>query len=111
MIHSSDQLKALVRNESGGDNNKALLMIRKFMMDRFLERLSVSSFRDNFILKGGILVSSMAGIENRSTMDIDTTIQGFNLDEETVFHVINEIAGVSLEDEVTFLIKKITHRQ
>ena len=67
MIHTSRQLKALVRNMSKGDSTKALIIIRNYIMERFLERLSVSPYRNNLILKGGTLVSAMVGLDNRSS--------------------------------------------
>jgi predicted nucleotidyltransferase component of viral defense system len=81
MIHTSRQLKALVRNLSKGDSAKAQIIIRNYVMERFLERLSLSPYRDNLILKGGTLVSAMVGIDNRSTMDVDATIRGIDLSE------------------------------
>lgn len=71
MIRNAVQLKAKVRNLSGGDNTKALTLIRIFLMERFLERVALSKYRNNFILKGGMLVSSMVGLNTRATMDID----------------------------------------
>jgi len=68
MIHTARQLKTLVRNRSNSDSKKAQTLIRIYTMERFLERLSVSKYRDNFILKGGILVSSMVGVDRRSTI-------------------------------------------
>ena len=59
---------------SKSDSNKAMIIIRNYVMERFLERLAVSSYRDNLILKGGTLVSAMVGLDNRSTMDVDTTV-------------------------------------
>ena len=58
--------------------------MRIYMMDRFLERLSQSLYRDNFIIKGGILVTSMDGVAMRSTMDIDASIKNLNLNEENI---------------------------
>ena len=79
MIKTARQLKALVQNRTKGDSGKAQLLIRNFMMERFLERVSLSQYKDNFILKGGMLVSSMVGLDNRATMDIDTTLKIFRL--------------------------------
>jgi len=77
MIHTSRQLKALVRNMSKGDSAKTQIIIRNYVMERFLERLSISSFRDNLILKGGTLISAMVGLDSRSTMDIYATVKTF----------------------------------
>lgn len=84
MIHTSTQLKALIRNESHGDNAKAMTLIRNYEMERFLERLSLSKYRDRLILKGGLLIASMVGLDNRATMDIDTTIRNYNLSTDDV---------------------------
>ena len=70
MIKTSRQLKDLVHNKSGGDSNKAQIIIRNYIMERFLERVSLSPYKEKFILKGGMIISSMVGINNRSTMDI-----------------------------------------
>ena len=75
MIHTSKQLKDLVRNMSKEIGIDAHILIRKFMMERLLERVSSSKYKDNFILKGGMLVSALVGVEMRATMDIDTSIK------------------------------------
>lgn len=79
MIHTAKQLKDKVRNVSNGDNDVAKVLIRNFMMERFLERVAVSEYKNNFILKGGMLVSSMVGLDLRATMDIDTTVKAIPL--------------------------------
>ena len=79
MIRNTTQLKAKVRNLSGGDNTKALTLIRNYLMERFLERVAISKYRNNFILKGGMLVSSMVGLNTRATMDIDTTVRSLSI--------------------------------
>lgn len=84
MISLSRQLKDKVRNISDGNSNKATTLIRNFMMERFLERVSISSYRDNFILKGGMLVASIVGVDMRATMDIDTTVKALPLNEADV---------------------------
>lgn len=71
MIHTSKQLKDKVRNVSQGDNEVAKSLIRIFMMERFLERVSLSKYKNNFILKGGMLVASIVGVDMRATMDIE----------------------------------------
>lgn len=102
MIHTARQLKDLVRNRSEGDSKKAQILIRVYCMERFLERLSFSRYKDNFILKGGMLVSSLVGIERRATMDIDTTIKGQNLSVEDAQNIINEVIAVPLDDGIRF---------
>ena len=75
MIKTSKQLKDLVGNRAHGDSAKSMLFLRNYAMERFLERLSASKYRSCFILKGGMLISAMVGIDSRATMDIDTTLQ------------------------------------
>lgn len=77
------------------------------MLERLLERISVSKYKDNFILKGGMLISAMLGIDSRTTMDMDTTIKGFSLTEENINNIMNEICNIDLNDDVTLKIKKI----
>ena len=98
MIHTSTQLKALVRNQSHGDNAKAMTLIRNFGMERFLERMSLSKYSDKLILKGGLLIASMVGLDNRATMDIDTTIRNYNLSAEDAEKIIADIIAISLEN-------------
>ncbi len=105
MIRTSRQLKALVRNMSKGDSTKALIIIRNYVMERFLERLSLSPYRGNLVLKGGTLVSAMVGLDNRSTMDVDATIQNLPLSVEDARRVVEEITSIQIEDGITFEIK------
>lgn len=108
MIHTSRQLKALVRNQSKGNSTQAQIIIRNYMMERFLERLSLSKYRENFILKGGVLVSAMVGLDARSTLDIDTTLRGLPLTVEDVSAILSEVVSIPLDDEVTFQVIRIT---
>ena len=79
MIRTSKQLKDKIRNLSGGDSTKAQMLIRNYIMERFLERIACSKYKNQFILKGGMLVASVAGLEARATMDIDTTVRSLRL--------------------------------
>ena len=107
MIKSRMQLNALIRNKAAGDGDKAQILLRIYMMERLLERISVSGYRDNFILKGGILVSSLVGVDMRTTMDIDTTIRALPLTQEKAKAFLEEIMAIDLEDNVSFRITKI----
>lgn len=82
--------------------------MRIYMMERFLERVANSPYSENFIIKGGILVTSMIGISMRSTMDIDTSIRNLNLSEEEALRIINKISKIDLQDGVTFNVKDVT---
>ena len=108
MIKTAIQLKAKVRNLSQGDSTKAQTYIRNFMMERFLERLSLSRYRDNFILKGGMLISSIVGLDLRATMDIDATVSALPLSADTVERIVNEIIAVEVPDNVIFRITNIS---
>ena len=107
MIHTPRQLKALVRNLSKGNSAKAQMIIRTYVMERFLERLSRSRYRNNLILKGGTLVAAMVGLDNRSTMDVDTTVKGVDLSAESIRKIVDEIASIEIEDGMAFEIKSI----
>ena len=108
MIHTSKQLKDKVRNISHGDNEIAQMMIRCFIMERFLERISLSEYKNNFILKGGMLVASLIGIDTRATMDIDTTVSSLPLNEEDTLRIVKEIIDIPIEDGIHFEIAKVT---
>ena len=108
MIKTSRQLKDLIRNRAKGDSDKSGLLIRNYGMERFLERVTLSKYKDNFILKGGMLVSSMVGLDNRATMDIDTTIRNFPLDEDHAREIVEKIAAVEIDDNIRFSVKDIS---
>ena len=78
------------------------------MMERFLERITYSKYKDDFIVKGGILVTSMIGISMRSTMDIDTTIRNFDLTKEETKRIVNEIKDISLDDHIEFILNDVS---
>lgn len=109
MIKTSRQLKDLIRNIAKGDSGKSQLLIRNYAMERFLERVALSKYKDNFILKGGMLVSAMVGLQNRATMDIDTTIRNLPLDVEHARQIVEEIAAVSIDDNIRFEIKDVSN--
>ncbi|OKY53527.1 nucleotidyl transferase AbiEii/AbiGii toxin family protein [Megasphaera cerevisiae] len=108
MIHTSRQLKALVRNISKGDSGKAQVVIRNYVMERFLERLSLSQYRNIMILKGGTLVAAMVGLDNRSTMDVDATLKNLPLNEDSARKIVEEITAIHIEDGMIFEIKSVT---
>lgn len=84
MIKTARQLKDLIRNLSKKNAADAQILMRNYMMERFLERISLSAYRDKFILKGGMLVAAMVGLDARSTMDLDATVKGANVNVEDV---------------------------
>ena len=100
-------LKAIINNIAKENKISAQSVLQTYMLERFLERISISKYKDNFILKGGMLISAMLGIDSRTTMDMDTTIKGFKLAEENISNIINEICNIKIDDEVTFEVQKI----
>jgi len=108
MIRTSTQLKAKIRNLSAGDSRKAQTLIRNYIMERFLERVALSRYRNNFILKGGMLVAAVVGLETRATMDIDTTVKSLKLDMENATEIIKEIIATEVADGVNFRITRVT---
>ncbi len=108
MIKTARQLKDLIRNLSKEKSADAQILMRNYMMERFLERISLSEYRDNFILKGGMLVAAMVGLDARSTMDLDATVKGTNVDITDIEKLIASIITVPIEDGVTFQLKNIS---
>ena len=108
MIRTARQLKAKIRNLSGGDSTKAQILIRNYIMERFLERIALSVYRNNFILKGGMLVSAVVGLDTRATMDIDTTVKSLKLSKERAVKIVEDIIAVEIPDGVQFTITKVT---
>ena len=82
--------------------------LQRFMFERILERISVSEYQDNFILKGGLLLAAMFGVENRTTKDMDTTITGIDISKDQMVNVLNKILSIDLNDEVKFDIVSVT---
>lgn len=107
MKRNSMSLKAIINNIAKENKVSAQSVLQTYMLERLLERISISKYKDNFILKGGMLISAMLGIDSRTTMDMDTTIKGFKLTEENITNIINEICNIKIDDGVTFEVKKI----
>ena len=108
MIKTARQLKDLIRNLSKDKSADAQILMRNYMMERFLERISLSEYRDKFILKGGMLVAAMVGLDARSTMDIDATVKGATVGIEDVENMIASIISVPVDDGVEFRVKRIS---
>lgn len=108
MIKTARQLKDLIRNLSKQKSADAQLLMRNYMMERFLERISLSEYRDKFILKGGVLVAAMVGLDARSTMDLDATVKGANVNVEDIENLIASVISVPIDDGVRFHLKSIS---
>lgn len=98
------QLKALVKNMAKEKGISAQLVMQNYMLERLLERISLSRYQPNFILKGGFLIASMVGLDSRATMDLDTTVKGFDLTIDTIRDILSDICRISVDDDVTFEI-------
>ena len=107
MIKNATAVKAKIKNKAGGDSDKSQIILRIYLMERLLERVSLSQYRDNFVLKGGLLVSSLVGVDMRSTMDVDTTVKSLPLNKRSAQKILEEIIAVKLEDGVAFRITKV----
>ena len=94
IMQLKDKLRSIFKEKNVDFNT----LLRLYMYDRFLERLSKSKYRDNFVLKGGFYLSTLFGVENRATMDIDTTFRNASFDEETIIKMINEIVSIKIDD-------------
>ena len=104
---TSEKLKGKIKSFSEKNNLKAQEVLQMYFFERFLTRLEKSKYRANFIIKGGFLISSIIGIQNRTTMDIDTTIKGLPVKEEIIKEIILEILNIEVNDEIEFVLGKI----
>ena len=100
MIKNKDSLKAKVSNLASATNIPNKYLIQSFMFEALLKRISISKYKDKFIIKGGLLLSSIFGVNLRSTMDLDTTIKGLPLDRITITRLVNEIISIDLKDNI-----------
>lgn len=96
------QLKSLIKKISKEKNISAQILLQNYMLERFLERISYSKYKNKYILKGGFLIASMIGVDIRSTMDMDATIKGYPLNEKRIIEMIDDIIAIPLKDRITF---------
>ncbi len=106
-MKTSTQLKALIRNLSQKSNVEAEILLRNFMLERFLERVSISTYKHSFILKGGMLIAAMVGTDARATMDMDVTIKGQTLSDYKIAAIIEDIIQIQIDDGVIFSFHSI----
>lgn len=106
---TSESLKGKVKNIAKSKKLSSQEVLQMFFFERFLERLSRSSYKFNFVIKGGLLISSMIGIDNRTTMDLDTTVKGIPLKEHVIRNIILEILDIEVDDGIQFEITDITY--
>ena len=102
MSREAMSLKAKIRNLARKKDMSAHVVLQNYMFERFLERLSKSKYQDKFILKGGMLIAALVGIDNRATMDMDVTIKNYPINVESLTKVFNEICSISVDDDMMF---------
>lgn len=107
-MKTPEQVKGAIRNIAASKGLKPQEVLQMFLFERILDRLSVSKYRDNFILKGGLLISSMIGIHERTTMDMDTTVRGLPMEETVLIQIVQEIISLDVEDGIQFVYEGIT---
>lgn len=107
MIKNAMQLKAIIKNLAKQKNISAQLIMQNYMLERLLERISISQYRDKFILKGGFLIASILGLDTRATMDMDATIKELAISEESVREMFEDFCKIDLEDNVKFILKDV----
>lgn len=103
------QLKAFIKKKAAEKNISAQLVMQNYMLERLLERISLSKYKRNFIFKGGFLISAIVGLDTRATMDLDTTIKGLTLTHESILEIFKEICGMEMTDDVKFELVDISN--
>lgn len=106
-MKTPEQLKGTIRSMAAKKNLRAQEVLQMFLFERILERMANSRFKDNFIRKGGLLISSMIGITERTTMDMDTTVRGIQMEEDEIVSAVKEIVAIDVEDGIVFEYKGI----
>lgn len=106
---SSESLKGKVKHIAKSKRLSSQEVLQMFFFERVLERLSNSRYKLNFVIKGGLLISSMIGIDNRTTMDLDTTVKGFPLKKEIIKDIMLEILSIEVNDGIEFKVMDITN--
>ena len=101
------QLKAIIKHMAKSKNISAQIVLQNFMLERLLERISVSSYRENVILKGGFLIAALVGLDTRATMDMDATVKGMPVNSDTIMKMFEGICAIEIDDDVTFAVKRI----
>ena len=106
-MKTPEQLKGQIRSFAVKHKLMSQELLQMYLFERVLERLAASAYKDNFILKGGLLISSMLGIHERTTMDMDTTVTGITMDETEIAEILKEVLTVDVSDGIVFEYKKI----
>lgn len=108
MSSKAMSLKCKINNYAKSRRIAAQVVLQNYMFERFLLRLSISKYKEKFVVKGGILIAAIVGLDTRSTMDLDTTLHNLPLTEEKVKKALREICEMVIDDDVIFQVKSIT---
>lgn len=106
-MKTPEQLKGSIRSMAAKKNLRAQEVLQMYLFERVLERLANSPYQNNFILKGGLLISSLIGISERTTMDLDTTVRGIQMEKDEIVRIVKEILAVNVEDDIVFVYEGI----
>lgn len=107
-MKTPEQLKGAIRNLAKEKGIHAQEVLQIFMFERIVERLSVSSYKDSFILKGGLLISAILGVAERTTMDMDTTVKGLPMDKQNIRKAVSQILAQPVDDGIEFQLLDLT---
>lgn len=102
-----EQIKGRIKNIAEKKDLRPQEVLQMFLFERVLERLSASEYKSNFILKGGLLISSMIGISERTTMDMDTTVRGIQMEEDEIVEIVKKIIAIDVDDGIQFEFQRI----
>lgn len=105
-MKNAAQLKNLVKNIAKEKGISAQIIMQNYMLERLLERIFLSEYQSNFILKGGFLIAAMVGLDTRATMDLDATIKGIPVNQEVLLRIFTEICTIEVDDGITFKLKR-----
>lgn len=107
MSSKAMSLKGRIKNYARSNHIAAQVVLQNYMFERFLERLSVSEYNEKFVVKGGMLIAAIVGLDTRSTMDLDSTLRNLPLREEQILAALSSICKIDLGDDVSFEIKSV----
>lgn len=107
MSSKAMSLKGRIKNYAKSNNIAAQVVLQNYMFECFLARLATSEYSEKFVVKGGMLIAAIVGLDTRSTMDLDTTLRNLPLTEEKIGEAINTICDIDMQDDVIFIVKSI----
>ncbi|TYB87835.1 MAG: nucleotidyl transferase AbiEii/AbiGii toxin family protein [Kosmotoga sp.] len=106
-MNNSEKLKSKIRRIAKSKNLNPNELLQMFLFERIIERISLSPYKDLFILKGGLLIASIIGVFQRTTIDMDCTLKGIPVNEEQISKLLNEVLSIGVNDGITYELKKL----